>query len=485
MPAAHNVSRPVEEWPLIRKAPESARERFHRVLFEAVQSLRGRPIGAYIRQLQQWERLKPDAFQVLRTMRLRQTLEYASEQVPFYRTGRWQAELGSHKGDLRAWPVLERQDIQAHVAELFSQPVPAGHYIRRTSGSTGSPLGVAMDADAAAWAWATDYRGLLWHGIPVGARSLSLTYQREGVLAEWIRGVKPLPTTDLSPGRLTEGVTYLQTAHPTYVSGYVSAVAELAKHARMILPDAKQPLVPYIKVLGEMLYPFQRQEIEQGLGGRVIETYGCRETGTVAYECPHGSLHVFSEHVEVEILRDHESVPPGETGDIVLTCTTNRVMPLIRYRVGDKGCLLPEPCACGRPHPVITGIEGRVGDLFYTAAGIRVHGAALGAVLKDLTAQTPLGATGRVLFEQHDRLTWNVLVQAGPGFNPAIAQLLAEGVQGIFGRECRVTVKAVREIPREPSGKFRFYRRVSDPAVATALPATSVGPSRLDDPKVH
>lgn len=182
-----------------------------------------------------------------------------------------------------------------------------------------------MDAKAAAWAWATDYRGLLWHGIPIGARCLMLSRTREGSLAEWIRNVTPLPTSNLSAAKLTEGVRFLQASRPTFVSGYVSAVAELAHHATLIAPHAPRPLVPYVKVLGEMLYPYQRQRIEEGLGARVIETYGCQETGTVAYECPAGSLHVFVEHVELEILRDGVPVPPGELGDVTLTCTTNRV----------------------------------------------------------------------------------------------------------------------------------------------------------------
>ena len=182
---------------------------------------------------------------------------------------------------------------------------------------------------------ATDYRGLLWHGIPVGARSMLVSRQREGTLAEWIRNRRHLLTGDLSSARLTEAVKYLQTARPTYVSGYVSAVAELARHAKLVAARGARSLVPFVKVFGEMLHDFEREEIERGLGARVIETYGCSETGTVGYECPAGSLHVFAEHVEVEILRDGMRVETGEAGDIVLTCTTNRVMPLIRYRVGD------------------------------------------------------------------------------------------------------------------------------------------------------
>jgi hypothetical protein len=122
---------------------------------------------------------------------------------------------------------------------------------------------------------------------------------------------------------LTEAVRYLQTARSTYVSGYVSAVVELARHAKLAAPQGPRLLVPFVKVFGEMLHEFERVEIEAALEARVIETYGCSEN---------------------------------------------------------------------------------YGD------GIAAH--------------------------------------------------LADGVRAIFGEQCRVTVKpvAVAEIPREPSGKFRFYR---------------------------
>ncbi|MBA3658130.1 MAG: phenylacetate--CoA ligase family protein [Gemmatimonadales bacterium] len=444
---------------------ETAPERLHRLLFLGAQRMRGRPIGRYLRQLQAWERLAPEAFQRLCAERMVRTLEYASSRVPLYGSGQWrEAFQRADVRDLQSWPVLERETIQAHTAELIAQPTPRGHYFRRTSGSSGTPLGVAMDADAASWAWATDYRGLLWHGIHVGARCLRLIHKREGRVAEWIRNLHPLLTDDLSPPRLDAAVRYMQAARPAYVSGYVTAVTELARYARVAAPDAPRPLVPFVKVLGEVLHPFQRQEIEQGLGARVIETYGCNETGTVGYECPAGSLHVFAEHVEVEILRDGQPVGLGEIGDIVLTCTTNRVMPLVRYRVGDRGRLSADPCSCGRPHPVIAGIEGRTGDLLLTAAGVPVHGALLGDILKQITATSSPAALTRVVFEQHDSRTWTVLVQPGPDYSDSIGGLLIDGVKKIYGKECQVTVTVVPEIPREPSGKLRYYRRAAGAA---------------------
>lgn len=439
---------------------ESGSDRFHRLLYLAVQRLRRRPLGAYIRKLQEWERLDSAAFQRLRAERLAQTLNYAMERVPLYRSELWrQAFRGGRSRELRAWPLLEREVVRDRGSELLAQPTPGGHYFRLTSGSTGKPLGVGMDPDAAAWAWANDYRGLSWHGIRVGAQCLSFRGTYESPFKEWIRNHKAMGAANLSEARLTQGVRYLQTCQRSYVWGYVSAIVDLARQARKIAPAAGGPLVPFAKVYGEMLYPFQRQEIQDGLGARVIQTYGCNETGTVGYECAAGSLHVFAEHVEVEVLIDGQPARPGDMGDIALTCTTNRVMPLIRYRVGDRGRLSPDPCSCGLPHPVLCDIQGRVGDVLLTAAGGRVHGTAvLGGLLKKVHAKGPSTAIGQILFEQHDSRTWTVLVQPGPGFGDGVVADLASSVRSVFGEQCTVVVKPVSEIPREPSGKFRFYR---------------------------
>ncbi|MGH7510477.1 MAG: phenylacetate--CoA ligase family protein [Gemmatimonadales bacterium] len=421
-------------------------ERFHRLLFLGISRLRGRPLGACLRQLHQWERLDARAFHDLRVGQLARTLEHAKRSVPFYRSAEWQH---ADPRSLRSWPVLDRGGIQAHGRDLLALPVPR-HYYRSTSGSTGQPLTVGVDGKAAAWAWATEYRGLSWHGIGLGARNVKLGHIPESRFADWVRNRDFRWTGDMSSAKLDEVVDLIRRVRPAYVWGYVSALVELARHAR-----GSGKLVPYAKVFGEKLFPSQRDEIEEGLGARVIETYGCNETGTAAYECPSGSLHVFAEHVEVEVVNNGEPVEPGETGDILLTCLTNRVMPLIRYRVGDRGRVSPVPCACGRPHPVIAGIDGRIGDVLYAADGRRVHGALLGDVLKVAVLK---GAVRQAFFDQRDRRAWTIQVQPGVGFDEGTPRFLADNVRRIFGQECRVTVEVVPEIRREKSGKLRFYR---------------------------
>src|SRR5690606_31527741 len=98
------------------------------------------------------------------------------------------------------------------------------------------------------------------------------------------------------------------------------------------------------------------------------------EVGAISAECPAGALHVHAEVVHVEIVRDGEPAQDGEEGDILVTSLTNRAMPLVRCRVGDRGTLSHEPCPCGLPHPVLTRVVSRAADLYPAADGRLVHG---------------------------------------------------------------------------------------------------------------
>lgn len=63
---------------------------------------------------------------------------------------------------------------------------------------------------------------------------------------------------------------------------------------------------------------------------KVASQYGCYEVNSIAYECPFHKLHVMTENVYVEIVEDNQ---------ICITSKHNRVMPFVRYKVGDRGRL--------------------------------------------------------------------------------------------------------------------------------------------------
>src|SRR5690606_22564126 len=154
-----------------------------------------------------------------------------------------------------------------------------------------------------------------------------------------------------------------------------------------------------------------RSEIQDRLAERVIDSYGSTEAGALAGECPAGSLHVYAEHVHLEIVQGDTPVAPGEFGDIVATPLGNLAMPLIRYRVGDRGRLSPEPCRCGLPHPVLLDLQARLGDTIVAADGSVHHASVLVEALEPFFA-APISAGVRQLrFDPIDRLTWEVRIE--------------------------------------------------------------------------
>ena len=132
-------------------------------------------------------------------------------------------------------------------------------------------------------------------------------------ILDWIKNTKVLLAHQLTQRRLEEAARYLLEERPTLMVALPSAAARLARYVGANYPDAPQPLVPFVKVGGEQLYPFEREEIVKYLGGRVVEFYGCTEVGPISAECPEGSRHVLVENVHLTL--DRWTKYPGAQWD--------------------------------------------------------------------------------------------------------------------------------------------------------------------------
>lgn len=99
----------------------------------------------------------------------------------------------------------------------------------------------------------------------------------------------------------------------------------------------------------------------------VYAHYGLTESGLgFAVQCAPGSgYHVRRDELSVEIIDPEtgRSLPDGLWGELVFTTLRREAMPLTRYRTGDLCRILPGPCACGRPGPVLDRVAGRLSEL--------------------------------------------------------------------------------------------------------------------------
>ena len=115
-----------------------------------------------------------------------------------------------------------------------------------------------------------------------------------------------------------------------------------------------------------------RELSRQAFSAPAFSAYTSKEAHKIAHECPASrGFHVNSELLLVEILDDSgKPCGPGETGRVIVTPFLSTAQPLIRYEQGDLAAWGGQ-CSCGRAHPVIARIDGRVRNQFRFLNGHR------------------------------------------------------------------------------------------------------------------
>ena len=254
----------------------------------------------------------------------------------------------------------------------------------------------------------------------------------------------------MSPERMDLYVERWNRFRPVCLFGYPSSIALLARHAqeRRLLLNTNG--LRAVFVTGEVLLPHDREVIESFFGIPVADCYGSRDAGFIAHQCPAGSMHITAEQVVVEILRDDKPVAVGEEGEIVVTHLDNYAMPLIRYRTGDVGRLLPGRCACGRGLPRMDVVAGRTTDFLYLPDGTTKHA---------LSIIYPLRATpGIRRFRVTQQADFSVVVDVV--CDDDVAQISCEAivrrVAPVLGGAVALDVRRVGDLTPTPSGKHRF-----------------------------
>ena len=177
-------------------------------------------------------------------------------------------------------------------------------------------------------------------------------------------------------------------------------------------------------------------------------------------------MHIYAEHLHVEVVDGDRPVAPGEFGELVITTLRNTAMPLIRYRVGDSGRLSTERCECGRPHPILEDLQARNDDTFPTRDGRSIHSSRLISKLDQVMDDPAASGIGQLQFCQVNPQTWHAYVERATQFDSLpvassgdqdISTRLTRIVQDTFGEDCKVDVRHVDNLPRE-HGKHRYYR---------------------------
>jgi phenylacetate-CoA ligase len=325
-----------------------------------------------------------------------------------------------------------------------------------TSGTTGTPVQLHQSRRTlVAWYALVEARSRRWYGVSrndrwaiLGGRLIAPVGQNRPPFWVWNSGLRQLYLSSyhLSPRWIKYYVEALKRFGITYIWGYTSALYAMAQE--MLAQDTPPPGLRVAITNAEPVYGYQRDAISAAFGCPVRETYGMAEMAAAGGECEHGRLHLWPSVGVIEVFEGGRPLPAGRAGELICTGLINSDMPLIRYRVRDRGALAPleTRCACGRSLPLIQSLEGRADDVLYTADGRRVG--RLDPVLKGSLPVREL----QIIQETID--TVRIRYVPASGFNSVTESQIKVRLQDYMGNLC-IKMEPVDCIPRGPNGKFR------------------------------
>jgi len=397
---------------------------------------------ALLRELRGHESWGPGQIADYQLRALQQAVGHALRTVPFY-SGYPRAEIRTLE-DLRRLPVLDRDAVLQNHQRLLSQATPARHRIRAgTTGTTGASLPVAYTEDLVRRNWAFLLRQWAWAGVePLEPR---VTLQSSRIVPAR-RTEPPYWTYNLPERQILMSIFHLsERTAPAYLDclrkhrgkvleGFPSVLGILADFA---LERGVRLPMRVVFTSGEPLYPSLRMKIEQAFDARIFDTYGMTEYCGLIQECERGRMHLAPEYGFLEILDEaNRPAGPEDEGYLVWTGFLNDAMPLVRYRIGDRGrWQTGGPCPCGRAFPLVVPTITRESDILRCPDGRLFSPRALNQLLKRSVSL-------RFCQFVHDR-PGRVVVRAGPTDGRAAEQVMQirAALQALLGPPMQVTAE--------------------------------------------
>ena len=318
--------------------------------------------------------LSREALDAYTLRRLNAVTQRARALSPWYRETLPPGEIRTLE-DFRRLPFLTPETVKAEGARLLCV---GAEDIERvvtllSSGSTGAPKRIYFTA--ADQETTVDYfhHGMAEFTSP-GAKVLSLfpgtspgslndlltrALRRLGAEMEVFGFPTPDRCGDLCAAIIAGGYDFL--------AGPAEAVAGAARYSEAQgLSDALASQIGGVLLSASFVSDADRTDIARIWRCAVNEHYAMTETGlcgAVGCRVP-GQYHLWESGLYYEVI-DPETllpVPDGAYGELVVTTLTERGMPFLRYRTGDRSRVIPGPCPCGSLLRRIERVQARPVD---------------------------------------------------------------------------------------------------------------------------
>ena len=429
---------------------------------------------SYVRRENIWQSLEflensqwwtYERIQEYQQKKLVKLITHCSEKVPFYM--RWfednsctPLDIKLHNIDLL--PVIDKSFLRDNIGQFIALDCEGPIEWAKTSGSTGIPLHFPKSLKSSAFQRAAMYRGHRWHGVEVGAKEarlwgipVSKISRYKVVLIDYLLNRFRQREPHNSSAVFDDFCTRLKKRGAVYLAGYTSLVRQFAEY----LKDTGRRGLEYgfkmVKCTSETIFDSDREIIEAVFGCPLVSEYGAAETGVIAFQCEAGSQHLMSDCCIVEFLDPKDKIGDPDLKEVVVTNLNNFTLPFLRYRIGDLAIPSLENCSCGRELPLVRKIVGRVDDVIKASDGCHWLSSFLEDLLKELAIKHRSIAQFKVLQSEMGKLEF--LLVPKENFTPEFKAYLRKKCMEYFDGKMEIDIRLVDNIPREASGKLRYF----------------------------
>lgn len=408
--------------------------------------------GYYLKYIRNWQKhdtLSENELQELQNKRLNDILKYVKKHVPFYRDKNFSS--------IDSFPILTKSILREHVNELVSdeysiKSLDAHH----SSGSSGIQSFTYMTKNHTFYLRALQTHWWNWSGYEIGDNLLQFGISQKRSILKRLKDlfykVTYVRAFGLSETELEQVLLKISKKKRVYIAGYPSVVNQLAKIA--ILKNIKTD-ISGIVCFGDKLFDHYKKRMIKAFGEtcNIIDTYGCAEGLLMACKYDLDYYYMMSPHVYLEIVDEAgEPVPDGEMGHVLVTCLTNKAMPLIRYKLGDLAIKLPKekyPKKRAFNYPLIQKVIGRETDVIKTTHGITLNVHSFTGVLEYYQEIKQY----RVVQNQLEKIYIEYVVDENQPFEQSILKEIKDKLNTLTKNCLDIEFQEVNEIKALKSGK--------------------------------
>lgn len=421
------------------------------------------------------ETMPHEDLNILMLERLKKTLKYVYQNVPFYKEKFDDAgvnvniDLIKSMKDLQNFPFTFKSDlVNNYPFGLFSSPLTNIVRIHASSGTTAKPI-IASYTKKDLQVWA-DLMSRVFYACGLNKNDIAQNAYGYGLFTGGLGFHYGAENIGMTVVPMSSGFTERQFAMMKDIG--VTALFCTPSYALFL----SEELPKYIEDISKLKLkkgifgaePWSNElriKIENLLNIDAYDIYGLSELigPGVAFECEYKSgLHINEDNFYPEIIdpKTGDILPEGELGELVLTNLNQEAMPLIRYRTRDITSLNREKCKCGRTFARMKKIKGRTDDMIIIK-GVNIFPSQIESVIFDFDFLEPVYMIELYTDNLLDRI--NILIETkaeiynmGDKKLDEIASMLQYKIHELIGIKSKVTIVPPKTLERSQGKSKRI-----------------------------